>query len=152
MKHQSRDELRYIAHFSVMPEHSVMDRRQRLECWLKLLESDPGRLLTALAGTEQYPWRERDLMRNDDSPLSIAFEDPVLRAEGLQNDTYGEAKRFFEVSDYQLHEIVCYCHVGGTMRASRAAHCVRTAIRGSLFFRLAKALVSWGKATQSRIV
>jgi hypothetical protein len=105
-----------------------MDRAQRLDRWSKLLERDANRSLIALAGTEYRPPRERDAMRSDGSPLSVAFEDSILREEGLQNDTYGEAKRFFEVSDEQLHEIVCYCHVGERMMASRAAYCVRLAI------------------------
>jgi hypothetical protein len=67
-------------------------------------------------------------MRMDGSPISIAFNDDILRKEGLADDSYGEAKRFFDLKDDQLHEIVCYCHVGLAMQASRAAHCVRTAI------------------------
>ena len=73
-------------------------------------------------------------MRGAGSPITVAFEDPILRAEGLKDDTYGEAKRFFEMTDLQLHEIVCHCHVGATMHASRAAHRVRAAIRGKLGF------------------
>jgi hypothetical protein len=105
-----------------------MNRTQRLERWLELLEREPGRSLAALHGTEYRQPPERDVMRHDGSPLSVAFDDPVLREEGLANDTYGEAKRFFELTDNQLHEIVCYCHVGDVMQASRAAYCVRAAI------------------------
>lgn len=147
MKHQLRDELRNVADITPEPKISSMDRRQRLERWLHLLEGDPHRMLTALAGTEYHPSCERDQMRSDASPFSVAFEDPVLRAEGLQNDTYGEAKRFFEVSDRQLHEIVCYCHVGHSMTAARAARCVRGAIDGPVFLRLAKAILGWRRST-----
>lgn len=150
MKHQSRDQLSNVAHITTEPQNPVMDRAQRLERWLKLLERDPRRTLIALAGTEYYPWCDRDLMRSDNSPFSIAFEDPVLREEGMQNDTYGEAKRFFELSDHQLHEIVCYCHVGHSMTASRAARCVRAAIDGPVFLRFAKALFGWGRAINPR--
>ena len=45
-----------------------------------------------------------DEMRGDDTPISLAFRNPVLRASGMTNDTYGEAKRFFELSDGQLHD------------------------------------------------
>jgi hypothetical protein len=107
-----------------------MDRAQRLERWSMLLERDPNRALRALAGTEYRAPRERDVMRVDGSPLSVALGDAVLREEGLRDDTYGEAKRFFGVSDEQLHEIVCYCHVGDQMMAARAAYCVRAAIGG----------------------
>jgi hypothetical protein len=51
----------------------------------------------------------------------------------LADDSYGEAKRFFELTDNQLHEIVCYCHVGASMQSSRAARCVRAAIDGRGF-------------------
>jgi hypothetical protein len=145
MKHQSRDELQNVADITTEPQHSLMDRRQRLERWLKLLKRDPNRSLVALAGTEYRALRERNLMRADGSPLSVAFEDTMLREEGLRNDTYGEAKRFFEVSDAQLHEIICYCHVGDTMMASRAAHCVRSATKGPVFLRLAKSVLAWAK-------
>ena len=70
-------------------------------------------------------------MRSIGSPLSVAFEDPVLRAEGLTSDTYGDAKRFFQLSDWQLHNIVCYCHHGVTMTAGTAARHVRAVADGS---------------------
>ncbi|WP_311031182.1 hypothetical protein [Mesorhizobium koreense] len=128
MKHQSRDELRTVADITAKPVY--LDRTQRLQRWSELLGRDPNRSLAALAGTEYRAPRERDVMRSDGSPLSVAFEDPVLREEGLGNDTYGEAKRFFDISDEQLHEIVCYCHVGDRMMAARAAYCVRAVIGG----------------------
>jgi hypothetical protein len=41
----------------------------------------------------------RDALRATDSPISVAFADPILRAAGLKDDTYGEAERFFEITD-----------------------------------------------------
>ncbi|TJX31685.1 MAG: hypothetical protein E5W21_30815, partial [Mesorhizobium sp.] len=67
----------------------------------------------------------RQAARADGSPISVALEDPLLKAAGLRNDTYGEALRFFELSDWQLHEIVCSCHVGATMQSKWAAARVR---------------------------
>jgi hypothetical protein len=67
-------------------------------------------------------------MRRDNSPFSVAFADPILRGEGLKNDTYGEAKRFFGLSDEELHHIVCYCHLGNSMRAGTAAGRVRAIV------------------------
>ena len=89
----------------------------------------------ALAGTEYQPPAIRDTMRSPGSALSVAAEDPILSAEGLKDDTYGEAKRVFEMSDAQLHGVVCYCHVGAMMPASRAAHQVRGAIAGAFLAR-----------------
>ncbi|HMM65278.1 MAG TPA: hypothetical protein PKD01_14180 [Mesorhizobium sp.] len=130
MRHQTLDELHKVAEIQIEPSQRGMDRARRLERWAELLESQPGRLLSALPGTEYYAVPQRDLLRCHGSPLSVAFDDPLLRAEGLLDDSYGEARRFFELSDGQLHNIVCHCHVGETMHASRAAACVRGAIGG----------------------
>jgi hypothetical protein len=46
--------------------------------------------------------------------------------------SYSEAKRFFELSDWQLHEIACSCHTGATMQAGWAAGgVVRGIVNGS---------------------
>ena len=133
MRHQTLDQLHTVAEVRRDPTH-VMDRTQRIERWAELLERQPNRLLAALAGTEYRSSPERDVMRGDGTPISVAFEDPRLREEGLKDDCYGQAKSFFELTDNQLHEIVCYCHVGATMQASRAAQSVRYAIGGRGFF------------------
>ncbi|TWB13604.1 hypothetical protein FBZ99_105475 [Rhizobium sp. ERR 1071] len=67
-------------------------------------------------------------MRADNSPLSVAFADQLMQEAGLKDDSYGEAKRFFELSDNHLHKLVCHCHFGPTVRASTAAHNVRAII------------------------
>ncbi|KQZ80923.1 hypothetical protein ASD64_10810 [Mesorhizobium sp. Root157] len=133
MRHQTMDQLHAVAEVHIDPI-PVLDRTQRLNRWSDLLDCQPARLLTALTGTEYRATLERDAMRSDNSPISVAFEDKLLRDQGLQDDTYGEAKRFFELTDNQLHEIVCYCHVGATMQASRAAASVRASVAGRGFF------------------
>ena len=83
-------------------------------------------------------------MRGDGSPISVAFEDPVLRAAGLENDSYGEAKRFFELTDRQLHKVICYCHFGATVNAATAAYHIRKALAGrqrGMFARLREMFV-----------
>jgi hypothetical protein len=134
MKHQSLDQLHAVAVVRPDLHHPAMTRTQRLERWAELLERQPQRTLAALEGTEHRPLPERDTMRMNGSPISVAFDDEILREEGLADDSYGEAKRFFELTDNQLHEIVCYCHVGASMQSSRAARCVRTAIEGRGLF------------------
>ncbi len=150
MRHQTLDQLHKVAEIQTEPSSRGMDRTQRLQRWAELLERQPARLLSALPGTEYYPLQERDLMRCHGSPLSVAFEDPLLRTEGLQNDSYWEAKRFFELSDGQLHNIVCHCHVGETMHASRAALCVRAAIGGRGLLASLWALFHWPAHPVSR--
>jgi hypothetical protein len=129
MKHNTLDALQRVA--QVRPEQSrtaPMTRSERLERWAELLERQPRRLLATFPGTEYQTAERRDVMRGDDSPISVAFGDPILRSEGMRDDTYGEAKRFFEVSDWQLHDILCYCHYGASMTAETAARGVRAAI------------------------
>ncbi|MEI9412479.1 MULTISPECIES: hypothetical protein [Mesorhizobium] len=143
MKHQTLAELHGVA--EVEASFPAMTRRQRLEHWAMLLERNPERCLAAFPGTEYMTLDVRDKTQSLGSALSIAFADPTLRAEGLKNDTYGEAKRFFELTDWQLHAVVCHCHVGGTMKAGWAAVQVRSAINkeGKLFSKLREAIAHW---------
>ncbi|TPL94278.1 hypothetical protein FJ960_28135 [Mesorhizobium sp. B2-3-11] len=143
MKHQTLAELHGVA--EVEASFPGMTRRQRLEHWAMLLERNPERCLAAFPGTEYMTLDVRDKTQSLGSALSIAFADPTLPTEGLKNDTYGEAKRFFELTDWQLHAIVCHCHVGGTMKAGWAAVQVRSAINkeGKLFSKLREAIAHW---------
>ncbi|MNY70673.1 hypothetical protein D3C86_2088560 [compost metagenome] len=52
-------------------------------------------------------------------------EDTVFRGKALAGDSYGDAKRFFEFTDCQLHYIACSCHSGATVRADAADGRVR---------------------------
>jgi hypothetical protein len=128
MKHQTLDQVRTIAEISTDQARPAMSRRERLERWAQLLEREPYRPLSTLYQTEYQTRDARGLMHGAESPVSVAFEDPVLRAEGLVDDSYDQAKRFFGLSDRQLHDIVCYCHYGATMTAAAAAHVVRAAM------------------------
>ncbi len=65
------------------------------------------------------------MLRADNSPLTVAFQDPVLRASGLASDNLGEAIRFFELSDRQTHRMLCTCMHGFSMSAGQAARIVR---------------------------
>lgn len=128
MKHQSIEQLQAFAEVHVGTPYPHMTRTQRLERWAELLECQPERRLGTLSGTEYAPIDARLAMRVAGSPITVAFEDPAFRAEGLADDSYGEAKRFFDLSDRQLHNIVCYCHFGEAVRGANAARRVRAAI------------------------
>ena len=143
MQHQSIKELQIVAEAGLSEVFLPMTRAQRLERWAELLEREPRRILAALPGTEHMSPENRELARCVKSPISVAFADPHLRLQGMQSDTYGEAKRFFELSDRLLHNIVCYCHVGATMQAGRAARCVRQAIQGDIFTRAGAIVRRW---------
>ncbi|UXN58155.1 hypothetical protein [Phyllobacterium zundukense] len=127
MKHHALEQLLSVAAVDQDYPRQTMSRGERLERWAELLERNPDRRLATLHQTEYQPARERAAMRGDSTPISVAFADPVLRAAGLENDSYGEAKRFFELSDEQLHEVICYCHYGATVNAATAARHIREA-------------------------
>jgi hypothetical protein len=130
MKHHKMEDLGAVAEvvrFSV----TRMSRKERLQRWADLLERIPGKL-NALTRIEYLPAAERLGARADNSPLEIAFRDPVLREEGLTGDRLGEAMRFFDLSDRQAHRLFCDCHYSGTMTGTGLAARLRTIARGGL--------------------
>jgi hypothetical protein len=122
MEYKTVKQLEQVAEVHQTP---VMSRSERLERWAELLERQSDRRLNTFYETEYQTRIQRDTLRCDDSPISVAFDDPLLRAAGLKDDSYGEAKRFFELSDWELHRVVCYCHHGAVMSAETAARSVR---------------------------
>jgi len=144
MKHHALEQLQIVAKVDQDYPRQTMSRSERLERWAELLERNPDRRLATLHQTENQPAWARAAMREYGSPISVAFEDPVLRAAGLENDSYGEARRFFELTDGQLHEVICYCHFGATVNAATAAHHVRKMLarrQGGMFTRLREMFV-----------
>jgi hypothetical protein len=125
MEYKTVEQLGTVAEILKQPHAPAMSKGARLERWAQLLEEQPDRYLNTLHRTEYQSEGTRDAMRCANSPISVAFDDPVLRGEGLGDDSYGEAKRFFEISDRDLHEVLCYCHYGPTMLAGTAARSVR---------------------------
>lgn len=125
MKHHTLDQLQDIAHVLPRLSPDMSQRRQRLERWAELLEEIRHRHLDTLYETEFQMLDERNALRSDYSPITVAFRDPVLHAAGMVDDTYGEAKRFFEITDEELHDVVCYCRFGTTVSAAAAARQVR---------------------------
>jgi hypothetical protein len=90
MEHKTLDQIRDVA--DILPDWlrtRPLSRRERLERWAEALErEDRGRLKT-LFEIEYVPPAKLAALRADDSPLSVAFSDPRLRAEGLAGDTVG---------------------------------------------------------------
>jgi hypothetical protein len=104
-----------------------LTRRERLERWAELLERDPQRQLKALWRVEYVREQDRALLRGDDSPIAVAFADPVLRDDGLEGDTLGDAQAFFELSAGEAHYLLCDCHYMGRMDGATVARRVRGA-------------------------
>jgi len=128
MEHKTQDEIRNIA--EVLPSSFVarpLSKRERLELWAQALDREGGRCLTTLVQTEYLPPAQRARLRSEDSALTVAFKDRRLRADGLAGDSWGDATAYFGISDPELHNILCSCHYGETVRADVAAARVRAA-------------------------
>jgi hypothetical protein len=132
MEHKHLDQLRSVADVQSVKQSRSLTRNERLERWIDLLERDPTRRLNALGEIEYKPPAERALVRADDSPLTVAYEDPVLRTEGLSSDRLGDAMNFFEMSDNEAHRALCSCLGGRTMEARAFAQRIRGVTSGGM--------------------
>lgn len=126
MEYKNLEQIRKVAEVRVdLAPLSTMSHRERLLRWAEVLEGQSGRQLRSLMGTEFVSRDERVKMRIDNSPLTVAFDDPILRAEGLKSDRLGDAIQFFDLSEHDAHNLVCYCRHGRTMLAEAVARDVR---------------------------
>jgi len=69
-------------------------------------------------------------LRGDDTPLALAYADPILREQGLTGDRLGDIMSFFELSHRDAHYLLCDCHFHGTMTSRSVAARVRQPIQG----------------------
>ncbi|MDB5597793.1 MAG: hypothetical protein JWM36_4754 [Hyphomicrobiales bacterium] len=119
MEFKSLADLRHIA--EITPVVPKLTRAQKIEIWVKALEREPTRVLNPLPEIEWVPPAQRNGLRVDGSPLTVAFEQPALRAAGLSSDTLGDALAFFDLTGPEAHDTLCSCRYGRTMRAGDAA-------------------------------
>jgi hypothetical protein len=122
MEHRSSTELEG---FAAVIRPQKLSKKELLERWALALEKRKGARLCTLRETEHKPVKERAALQQENSPLTVAFEDPVLRSAGLTSDRFGEVARFFGLSHWQLHDVVCNCHFGETVAAEVVAARVR---------------------------
>ena len=107
-------------------------RRERLERLADLLERHEGpiRLLMRM---EYLSASQRAALRADPSPLTVAFQDRVFRAQGLASDRLGDAMDFFTLTEAQAHHLLCDCHYPAVITpAMIAARVLAVARRPSL--------------------
>jgi len=109
-----------------------------------MLEREPTRVLQSLDEIEWKPKAERRNIRADSSPLTVAFEDPVLRVEGLASDRLGDASDFFALSAHDAHFALCSCMYGRTMTAGQAAAQVRRLIENDVVAMWSLAVICGG--------
>ena len=124
MKYANLDDLHAVAAVTIRPARPLT-RAERLTRWADILGQRGTERLTTLGGTEYEMPTTRAEMRAPNSALSLAFADPLLRADGLEDETYGAAKRYFALSDWQLHDVICHCHFGATASAIATSRRIR---------------------------
>src|SRR5215207_7473378 len=90
MEHKPRVDLQEIADLSPVESRAPMSREERLARWVEALQREPKRILRPLHGIEFRKPDERRAIRADNSPLTVAYEDRVLRSEGLASDQLGD--------------------------------------------------------------
>lgn len=130
MQHQDLDRIKGVKSLDpLFVPQKKLSRTERLNRWAELLEGQNGRPLRALEDVEYVSPGVRRELRKDDSPLSIAYADPVLRADGLGSDRLGDAMDYFGMSERQAHWLLCDCHYGGRMTASEVSARVRDEAR-----------------------
>jgi len=130
MQHRTLSEVGQIA--KVGPLETVprkMTRREKLERWATALDQLDRKPLKSLMRIEFLTEEERCLLREENTPLSIAYGDPILRDEGLASDRYGDSVAFFELTRDEAHYLVCDCHYHGSMTAAEVAGRVRSVAR-----------------------
>ena len=130
MEHKKLTALKDVADVqTAIDDLAPMSRTERLERWAKLIEAQKTRTLRPLERVEYVSAAERAAMSVPSSPLTVAFEDPVFRADGLRSDRLGDAMTYFGLSAAQAHAIVCDCHYGGMMSHSEVARRIRAVAR-----------------------
>jgi hypothetical protein len=132
MKHESPQEIARAGATVISGKFPRMSRRERLERWAKLVDQE-GLRLNALRGLEYLTLGERRVQQAANSPLTIAYGDPVLREEGLSSDRLGDAMDFFELNDRQAHRLLCDCYYMGDMTGPRLARNLRRHVLWSEF-------------------
>ena len=129
MEYRSISDVAKSARFSSQfagPSRSL--RRERLERLANLLDAHEGPI-RVLKRMEHLSDADRAMLRADPSPLTIAFQDPVFRAQGLVSDRLGDARDFFALSEGQAHHLLCDCHYPEAVTAGMIATRARAVAR-----------------------
>ena len=117
MEYRTRDDISPVSQV-LQPASLRLSRSEKLLRWAAALDSLAGQPLQALRRLEFLDRHERPGVREDNSPLTVAWKDPVLQAEGLGSDQLGDAQQFFELTDDLVHDLLCDCHFHGTLTAT----------------------------------
>jgi hypothetical protein len=130
MEHKPLLELQAIADVELAETQNSMTPEQRRDRWITVLQGHGERKLRSLHEIEHLPAATRRTFRADDSPLAVAYQDPILRSAGLRSDRVGDCTDFFAFSDRQMHYAFCSCHVGAQLTGTEAAERLQQVARG----------------------
>jgi len=121
VRHTTFDELKPVASVTPIPTGFYRRelRRRRLERLALLLEEHQD-LIRLFSQIEYMAYSKLCSLRSDNSPLSIAFADPILRSQGLKSDEFGDAVKFFDITRREAHHLLCDCHYDGAWPSSEA--------------------------------
>ena len=114
MEHRTIDKIAAVAKIwekeahVLDPEPRWRTRRRRLLRFADLLERHKGRV-RLFSDMECFPKKEQLALRRSGSPMELALADLEFRREGLDGDSVGSAKSFFELSLGEAHAIFCDC-------------------------------------------
>src|SRR5258708_40306528 len=110
----------------ITPVAPALTRRQKLCRWADAVSRSRHLVLGGVEHIERRvlsSLRAERVYADDISVLGIAILDPDLQAAGLKTDrtlspfvtsssaTVGDVMDFFAISQAELHQIACYCHV-----------------------------------------
>ena len=99
-------------------------RQERLERLAEILDEHDN-TIPLLTRIEYAPWHERPYLREDRSPLSLAFQDEGFRRQGLAGDRLGDIMDFFELNEREAHHLLCYCHYASAVTSGMVAERAR---------------------------
>ncbi len=118
----------YSAPAAAKPKAGRTIRQQRLERLAEILE-EHGNSVQLLTRMEYAPLQQRYELREDQSPLWLAYQDERFREEGLASDKLGDIMNFFQLSDREAHHLLCYCHYAGRVTSKMVAERARDLAR-----------------------
>jgi hypothetical protein len=98
----------------------VMTRREKLLRFAEIVRSHRDRPFGLYHNLEGYHPEQLNSMGLGGSAFAAAAADPILRDAGADLHTVGDAQRFFELSQHELHEFSCDC--GGAIDGNDMAN------------------------------
>jgi hypothetical protein len=125
MKHRTLEEIAPVAQVMPAGPDPRAVKRARLERLATILYNYEGPV-KLFAGIEYLDRQQRMLARNDRSPLAVAYQDEVLRGQGLKGDRIEDAMAFFDLSWRETHHLFCECHYGAAVTPQVIAVQVRS--------------------------